>query len=126
MDAQISCHPRWVGVAAGDCKRNYPYFRWDHRNYRQMKRLLLVVILVSCWASEGLSKGIEEDHIEFGPFGPLTVYSQSSQPSHVVLFISGDGGWNLGVIEMARELASLDAMVVGIDIVRYMKHLESQ
>ncbi len=91
-----------------------------------MKRLLLVVILASCWVSEGLSKGIEEDHIEFGPFGPLTVYSQSSQPSHVVLFVSGDGGWNLGVIEMARELASLDAMVVGIDIVRYLKHLESQ
>jgi type IV secretory pathway VirJ component len=91
-----------------------------------MKRLLLVVILASCWVSEGLSKGIEEDHIEFGPFGPLTVYSQSSQPSHVVLFVSGDGGWNLGVIEMARELTSLDAMVVGIDIVRYLKHLESQ
>jgi hypothetical protein len=74
-----------------------------------MRRLLLVTVLTMCWASEGLAKGIGEDHIEFGPFGPLTVYSRSTQPSHVVLFVSGDGGWNLGVIEMARELAALDA-----------------
>jgi type IV secretory pathway VirJ component len=66
-----------------------------------------------------------EDHIELGPFGPLTVYRQSAQPAHAVLFVSGDGGWNLGVVEMARELASLDALVVGIDIVRYLKHLGS-
>ena len=91
-----------------------------------MKRLLLVIIFAACLGSESIAKGLEEDHIEFGPFGPLTVYRQSSQPSHVVLFVSGDGGWNLGVIEMARELASLDALVVGIDIVRYLKHLEFQ
>lgn len=91
-----------------------------------MKRLLLIIILAASFVSESIAKPIEEDHIEFGPFGPLTVYSQSSQPSHVILFVSGDGGWNLGVIEMARELTSLNALVVGIDIVRYLKHLESQ
>ena len=91
-----------------------------------MKRLLLIIILAAIFVSESIAKPIEEDHIEFGPFGPLTVYSQSFQPSHVILFVSGDGGWNLGVIEMARELTSLNALVVGIDIVRYLKHLESQ
>jgi type IV secretory pathway VirJ component len=91
-----------------------------------MKRLLLVVILAICLVSEGLTKGIEEDYIDFGPFGPLTVYSRSAQPSHVILFVSGDGGWNSGVIEMARELTSLNALVVGIDIVRYLKHMEAQ
>lgn len=91
-----------------------------------MKRLFLVIVVAACFVSESAANGIEEDHIEFGPFGPLTVYRQSYQPSHVVLFVSGDGGWNLGVIEMARDLASLDAMVVGIDIVRYLKHPVSQ
>jgi len=91
-----------------------------------MKRLFLVIVFAACFVSESAANGIEEDHIEFGPFGPLTVYRQSYQPSHVVLFVSGDGGWNLGVIEMARDLASLDAMVVGIDIVRYLKHPVSQ
>jgi len=91
-----------------------------------MKRLLLVIIFAACFVSESIAKGIEEDHIEFDPFGPLTVYSRSSQPSHVILFVSGDGGWNSGVIEMARELTSLNALVVGIDIVRYLKHMEAQ
>ena len=91
-----------------------------------MKQIFLVIIFAACFVSESMAKGTEETHIEFSPFGPLTVYRQSAHPSHVVLFVSGDGGWNLGVIEMARELASLDALVVGVDIVHYLKNLESQ
>ena len=41
----------------------------------------------------------------------------------MVLFVSGDGGWNLGVIDMARSLAGLDALVVGIDITHYLPEL---
>ncbi len=42
-----------------------------------------------------------------------------------MLFVSGDGGWNLGVVDMARELARLDALVVGIDITHYLRNLAS-
>ncbi len=55
------------------------------------------------------------------PFGTLTVYRQTPRPAHVVLFVSGDGGWKLGVVDMARELAARDALVVGIDITHYIK-----
>jgi type IV secretory pathway VirJ component len=40
--------------------------------------------------------------------------------------LSGDGGWNLGVVDMARELASMDALVVGIDITHYLRVLNQQ
>jgi type IV secretory pathway VirJ component len=43
----------------------------------------------------------------------------------VVLFVSGDGGWNLGVIDMAQALAGLDALVVGIDIAHYLRAVEA-
>ncbi|MCB4757520.1 MAG: virulence factor family protein, partial [Elusimicrobia bacterium] len=43
--------------------------------------------------------------------------------SNVVLFLSGDGGWNLGVVEMAQSLAALNALVVGIDTNHYLKQL---
>ena len=52
------------------------------------------------------------------------MYCPSAHPAHVVLFVSGDGGWNLGVFDMARELAALDALVVGVDITYYLKQLE--
>lgn len=91
-----------------------------------MKRLLVIVLWTAGLAAMGLADEIKEDRIEFGPFGPLAVYRQSPHPGQVALFVSGDGGWNLGVIEMARELASLDALVVGIDIVRYLQHVGSQ
>jgi type IV secretory pathway VirJ component len=65
------------------------------------------------------------DTYRFGPFGPVVVYRYEEHPRRVALFVSGDGGWNLGVIEMARELATMDALVVGIDIRRYLKSLES-
>lgn len=51
-------------------------------------------------------------------FGEVTVYP-TEKSRHLVLFISGDGGWNRGVVDMAKSLAGLDATVVGINIRRY-------
>ncbi len=64
-----------------------------------------------------------EEKLSFGRFGTVTVYRMSEKPSHAVLFVSGDGGWNRGVVDMARELAGLDALVVGIDITHYLRML---
>jgi type IV secretory pathway VirJ component len=63
------------------------------------------------------------DTLRFGRFGPVVLYRQREHPSRVVLFISGDGGWNRGVVDMARALAGLDALVVGVDIRRYLASL---
>jgi type IV secretory pathway VirJ component len=47
------------------------------------------------------------------PFGTVTAYRPAAS---VALFVSGDGGWNLGVVNMARALAGTGALVVGIDV----------
>jgi len=78
------------------------------------------------WVALVLHVGLaaaEEETLQFGNFGTVTVYCPSPQPSHVVLFVSGDGGWNLGVVDMARELATLDALVAGIDITHYLRQI---
>jgi type IV secretory pathway VirJ component len=67
----------------------------------------------------------EETTAQFGRFGKIALYYPSAHPAHVVLFVSGDGGWNIGVVDMARQLAALDALVVGVDITYYFKQLES-
>ncbi len=83
-------------------------------------RTLLVAALISGTVAGGRA---EERPLTFGRFGTIHLYYGSPRPSRVVLFVSGDGGWNLGVVDMARSLASLDALVVGIDIVHYLREL---
>jgi type IV secretory pathway VirJ component len=61
---------------------------------------------------------------EFGRFGEVSIYRGSMPPRDVVLFVSGDGGWNLGVISMARRLTKNGAVVAGIDVRRYLAQLE--
>jgi len=85
-----------------------------------MMRTLAAFLLVLCLA--GASRATEETQI-FGRFGTITLYRPTPHPAHVVLFVSGDGGWNKGVVDMARELARLDTLVVGIDIRHYLHAL---
>jgi type IV secretory pathway VirJ component len=63
--------------------------------------------------------------LTFGRFGDISVYQGSGEPRDVVLFASGDGGWNLGVITMARLLAQQGAIVAGFDIRHYLHELEA-
>ncbi|HVP37288.1 MAG TPA: AcvB/VirJ family lysyl-phosphatidylglycerol hydrolase [Terriglobales bacterium] len=66
-----------------------------------------------------------EETQRFGVFGDVWLYYQSAHPSEVVLFVSGDGGWNKGVVDMARALSTKDALVVGIDILHFIRELEN-
>ena len=58
-------------------------------------------------------------------FGTVTIYRGARPPEQVVLFVSGDGGWNLGVVGMAEALRDAGALVVGIDIRRFIASLET-
>ena len=84
-------------------------------------RTIPILILALLCAVGTLSA--TEETASFEGFGTVHLYYASPHPSRVVLFVSGDGGWNLGVIDMARELVNLDALVVGIDITQYLRHL---
>lgn len=65
------------------------------------------------------------DRFTFGKFGEVTVYRTSREPKNMVLFVSGDGGWNQGVVSMAQQLAARDATVVGIDIRKFLRATEA-
>jgi type IV secretory pathway VirJ component len=87
-----------------------------------MKSILFSLLLFfsTVWAAAA-----ENETLQFGAFGKVSILRQSPHPSHVALFVSGDGGWNLGVVEMAKALSGLDSLVVGIDITNYLKALEN-
>jgi type IV secretory pathway VirJ component len=87
-----------------------------------MKRFLTAIFLAVLFCATGVTAA-DEETLRFGRFGDVFIYRQSPHPSHVILFISGDGGWNLGVVDMAKTLCSHDALVLGIDITRYLREL---
>ena len=66
-----------------------------------------------------------ETHLPAGRFGTVTVYIPEGTPQSVAIFLSGDGGWHLGVINMARTLAEMGAVVIGVDVTRYLGSLHA-
>src|ERR1700691_2026251 len=66
----------------------------------------------------------EPQSLTYGRFGEVSIYRGSPEPRELVLFVSGDGGWNLGVIAMAERLAAKGAVVAGLDIRHYLGELE--
>jgi type IV secretory pathway VirJ component len=62
-------------------------------------------------------------HVRAGRFGTVGVYIPPGVPRSVAIFISGDGGWELGVINMAKALRDTGAVVIGADIRHYLASL---
>jgi type IV secretory pathway VirJ component len=60
-----------------------------------------------------------------GEVGQVTTYRPAGPVQGVVLFLSGDGGWNLGVIDMARALTRQGIAVVGISTPVFQRALEA-
>ncbi len=83
-----------------------------------MNRILLCLLLAAAPASAA------ESSLEFGRFGKVAVY-RPEKITKAAIFISGDGGWNPGVADMARMLQRQDTLVLGVDIVRYLRGMKT-
>lgn len=57
--------------------------------------------------------------------GAVTVYAPQGEARGMALFASGDGGWNLGVWDMAQTAASLGYWVAGFSTPALLKSLDS-
>jgi type IV secretory pathway VirJ component len=65
----------------------------------------------------------ETREIGAGRFGIVHVYLPAGKPQSVAIFVSGDGGWELGVINMARALREMGAVVIGVNVREYLESL---
>jgi type IV secretory pathway VirJ component len=65
-------------------------------------------------------------HLPAGRFGTATVYIPEGTPQSVAIFLSGDGGWQLGVINMAKALQDQGAVVIGVDVTHYLGALRAK
>lgn len=58
-------------------------------------------------------------------FGEVTVYAPLGDAKGLALFASGDGGWNLGVWDMAQTAANLGYWVAGFSTPHFLKSLDA-
>jgi len=89
-----------------------------------MRNLLIFITLFICTSE--LIEAAKVDSVKFGNFGKVYLYHPKTMPEAIVLFVSGNGGWESGAIDMASQLAAQGALVVGIDIRHYMGALKKQ
>jgi type IV secretory pathway VirJ component len=82
---------------------------------------LLLAAARTCGAAAAADAA--DAHLAAGRFGTVSVYIPEGKPGSVAIFLSGDGGWELGVINMAKALRDQGAVVIGADIRRYLASL---
>lgn len=58
--------------------------------------------------------------------GEITVYAPQGAAKGLALFASGDGGWNLGVWDMAHTAQDLGYWVAGFSTPAYLRTLEAE
>jgi type IV secretory pathway VirJ component len=91
-----------------------------------MRTIVTLMALLWCGIPDRVAwSGSPTDVLAVPGFGQVSLYAPRAAPSQVVLFVSGDGGWNLGVVPMAEALRDRGALVVGIDIRTFVKALEA-
>ena len=94
------------------------------RSWLVLLALLASAALAAPPKKHDIKKPVEpvegETHLPAGRFGTVTVYIPEGSPKSVAIFLSGDGGWNLGVVSMAKALVDTGAVVIGVDIRQYL------
>jgi type IV secretory pathway VirJ component len=89
-----------------------------------MKKLLFPILLVLLLPS--VSNAGNTDSLKYGSFGKVYIYKPSSTPDEIVMFVSGDGGWNDLPIKIGKQIVAQGAMVVGINIHNFMVNKMAQ
>jgi type IV secretory pathway VirJ component len=64
-------------------------------------------------------------YVNIAGFGEVAVYKPAGESRGLALFASGDGGWNLGVLDMAHEAVGLGYWVAGFSTPQLLKALDA-
>lgn len=99
------------------------YLRMQPMGSMRLRGLIgLIGALLSLAACSGAFSGGER--LSHGRFHDVHVYKPQSEVRHVVLLLSGDGGWDDGLTDIAKSLAAQGTLVAGIDTSDLYEELE--
>ena len=85
------------------------------------KTLLYFIFFIFIHNLNGQS--LERDSLSVSRFGKVFIYKQPGIPANVIILISGESGWNDGIIEFAKSFVDKNTIVIGVDILTYYSQL---
>lgn len=68
---------------------------------------------------------LADRYLDIAGFGEVAIYRPKAPSKGLALFASGDGGWNLGVLDMAHEAAAAGFWVAGFSTPKFLKALDA-
>lgn len=86
-------------------------------------KILLVLIAVCCSNVSAQTISGKPKRIFSEPFGTVQLYYPASDSGSMIIFISGDAGWNFRMVKRAQKLAEQGIMVAGVNILHYFRYV---
>ena len=90
-----------------------------------IKSLFFTILLAFVLISESGAVA-PSDSVNVPSFGTVFIYNLTPTPQNVVIMISGDAGWKLGVIGFSGVFSEMNTLVIGVDILQYYKNLRQR
>jgi type IV secretory pathway VirJ component len=84
-----------------------------------MNRLVLILLALLFLVAPLYAQEV----LQVPPFGDVHLYRSETAPKYLILFLSGDGGWNKAVDARSHALTTMQADVAGIDTTQYLNEL---
>lgn len=88
--------------------------------------LLLLLLMLSSVNVCFVRANVTIDSFSMPGFDEVHVYAPAKQPKSVAILISGDAGWKYGVLNFAGHFAKKDHLIIGVDILKYLKNLRNK
>jgi type IV secretory pathway VirJ component len=88
-------------------------------------RCAFIFIFISLFAGSRANT-FKKDSLNWDVFGKVRIYIPEESPTSVILFISGDGGWDKTTSYISQQLVNENTLVVGIDFVSYMEGIKKK
>src|SRR5689334_2459870 len=88
------------------------------------RALLIAAAFAGLMAVNSPASAVETT-LSHGRFKQVQIYKPTGPVKHVVLFLSGDGGWTRGLARMANVVVADGSLVIGIDLPDLYEVLEA-
>lgn len=69
---------------------------------------------------------LTETRLRYGSIGRVTIFRRGAEPDRFVILISDETGWTPALTDLARQLTSADATVVGVDLSHYLPAAQNE